>query len=184
MNRIILVRHGEPDVPAVEKISGKEIADFLHLYDHAPLKAHSNPSDRLQFLAHNATVVCSHLPRSLASAARCGVEPKIIDALFAESIPPHFRTDRLSMRPKSWLMLSRVLWMGGFSRHGESLRSARMRAQKAEQTLHYEAMQRDVLLFGHGLFNIMIAKALRSYGYSGPKVPARAFWEFGIYRRG
>jgi len=43
------------------------------------------------------------------------------------------------------------------------------------------AKERDVVLFGHGLFNIMIARALKGYGYAGPGVPAKAFWEYGIY---
>ena len=181
MHRIILVRHGEPDLAVAKRISGSEISDFLKAYDSAPLTPSSTPSDRLRFLAHNATVVCSPLPRSLESAGRCGVTPDIVDACFAESIPPHFRSRRLTMTPKQWLLLSRIMWLGGFSLHGESLHAARRRARKAAQILIWEAKRRDVVLFGHGLFNIMIAGQLSAMGYRGPRVPARAFWEYGIY---
>ncbi len=182
MHRIILVRHGEPDLAVAEKISGSEISRFLEAYNSAPLVSSSTPSDKLRFLADNATVICSPLPRSLESARRCGVEPAIIDACFAESIPPHFRSRRLKLTPKQWLFFSRILWLGGFSLHGESLYMARKRAKKAAEILLREAAKRDVVLFGHGLFNIMIAARLSALGYRGPRVPARAFWEYGIYR--
>ena len=172
MHRIVLVRHGEPDLAVAQRISGSEIATFLKAYDSAPLASSSEPSDRLRFLAHNATVICSSLPRSIESAQRCGVVPKIVDPCFAESIPPHFRTKKLSMTPKQWLLLSRILWLGGFSLHGESLRVARKRAKRAAQILVEEAKKRDVVLFGHGLFNIMIASKLSEIGYKGPRIPA------------
>ncbi len=183
MNPIVLVRHGEPDIAITDRISGAEIASFLSRYDAAPLHPASAPSDALMEIASGATIVCSDLPRSVASARRCGVSPQITDALFAESIPPHFRSRWLRLRPKSWLILSRMLWMAGFSRHGESLASVRTRADRAAGMLADEATRNRVVLFGHGLFNIMIAKALKKYGYEGPRVPARAFWEYGVYRR-
>ncbi len=182
MHRIILVRHGEPDLPISEKIRGREIPLFLEAYNKAPLKPSSHPSDKLIYYAQNATVFCSDLPRSLASAKRCSVIPKRIDPLFAESIPPHFQSHLLRLRPKTWLILSRMLWMGGFSLHGESLSSTRQRAVKATEILVGEAKKRDTILFGHGLFNIMIARELLKKGFKGPKVPARDFWDYGIYK--
>ncbi len=182
MHEIVLVRHGEPDLRILEKISGAGIPDFLKRYDQAPLKPDSRPSDRLRYLAANATVICSTLPRSVASAHACGVEPKIVDALFCESIPPHFQSKMVKLTPKQWLLLSRMLWLGGFSLHGESLSATKRRARRAAEIVMREAGGKRVVLFGHGLFNIMIAKALRKAGYSGPSVPARHYWEFGIYR--
>ena len=181
MNKIILVRHGEPDVYIKEKISGKEIPSFLETYNTAPLKKNSFPPSKLIFLAQNATVVCSDLHRSSASAARCDVSPKIINPVFAESIPPHFQNKLLKFKPKQWLIFSRLLWLAGFSRNGESLFLTRQRADQAAAILVSEAQQRDVILFGHGLFNIMIAKSLKKRGYEGPKVPARNFWDYGVY---
>jgi broad specificity phosphatase PhoE len=183
MKKIILVRHGEPDVNIKDKISGKEIPSFLEKYNTASLKENSFPSSKLIYLAQNATVVCSDLPRSISSAHKCEVQPKIIDSLFAESIPPHFQSSYLKMHPKQWLIFSRVLWLTGFSSHGESLVKTQQRAKQAAAVLDYEAEQQSVVLFGHGLFNIMIAKALKKRGYRGPKVPARNFWEYGIYRK-
>lgn len=182
MHKIILVRHGEPDVTIAGKISGAQIPSFLANYNQAPLKSSSKPSERLRYLADNATVVCSTLPRSIASAACCGVEPDIVDAIFCESIPPHFQSELLTLTPKSWLVLSRLLWMGGFSLHGEALHATKRRASKAANILLQEAQNHNVILFGHGLFNIMIAKELRKKGYRGPGIPAREFWDYGIYR--
>ena len=181
MNKIILVRHGEPDVTIGEKISGAEIPSFLKRYNEAPLKLNSMPSSKLLFLSANATVIYSDLKRSYCSAQRCGVSPEIEDALFSESIPPHFQNDFLRLKPKTWLLLSRVLWLIGFSLHGESYKEAKKRAKRAADILFHEAKKRDVLLFGHGLFNILIAGELRKRGYKGPKVPARNFWDYGVY---
>jgi broad specificity phosphatase PhoE len=182
MHKIILVRHGEPDVKIAGKISGAEIPSFLDTYNNAPLNPSSEPSDRLRYLADNATVVCSTLPRSIASAQRCGVKPSIVDTCFCESIPPHFQSDLLKLSPKMWLFLSRMLWLCGFSRHGEALFQTKKRARHAAAILLQEAKNKDVILFGHGLFNIMIAKELKKRGYIGPAVPAREFWDYGIYR--
>jgi len=183
MNKIILVRHGEPDVKTGEKISGAEIPSFLNRYNNAALKPNSLPSSRLLFLSTNATIICSDLKRSYCSAQRCNVSPDIADALFSESIPPHFQNNLLRLKPKTWLLLSRLLWLMGFSLHGESFKSAKKRATDAADILLHEVKRRDVLLFGHGLFNILIAKELRKRGYTGPKVPARNFWEYGVYKK-
>ena len=183
MNKIILVRHGEPDVKTGAKISGAEIPSFLKRYNEAPLIPNSLPSSKLLFLSANATVICSDLKRSYCSAQRCGVSPKIEDAIFSESIPPHFQNAFLRLKPKTWLLLSRVLWLMGFSLHGESYKDAKKRAKRAADILLHEVKKRDVLLFGHGLFNILIAAELRKRGFVGPKVPARNFWEFGVYQK-
>ncbi len=184
MNRIILVRHGEPDVTIHSRIGGDEIKTFLEYYDNASLKTDSYPSDKLFFLAQNAkTVFCSPLPRSVESAQRCGVRQFFKNSLFVEAIPPHPRITRLRLKPKTWLLMSRLLALAGFSMHGESLRMTRKRARKAASVLIGFAKNGDVILFGHGLFNLHIAAVLREKGYEGPKVPVRNFWDYAIYTR-
>jgi len=182
MNKIILVRHGEPDLYIDRKISGHEISSFLEKYDKAPLKKSTYPPPSVQFWAKNATVVCSHLRRSIESAKRCEVDIDVSDKLFAEAIPPHFRSKNLVLKPKQWLVLSRILSLLGFSLHGESLRQSRLRAKEAAHYLVKLSKQQNVILFGHGLFNILIASELRKMGYEGPKVPARNFWDAGVYK--
>jgi len=182
MSKIILVRHGEPDVKIAKKISGNEIPGFLDAYNQAHIKSTSLPPERLKLLTKNAMIVCSDLNRSLSSALACGVRPKVIDPVFQESIPPHFQNDWMQFSPKQWLLFSRVLWMIGFSKHGESLQSTKQRAQKAADSLIGFSEKRDVVLFGHGLFNIMIAKALKKRGYQGPRIPAKFHWEYGVYK--
>jgi len=118
MNRIILVRHGEPDVHISEKIGGGEIPSFLETYNQAPLKSDSYPCEKLLDIVRHAIVCCSTLPRSVDSARRCGVSPDLIDPIFCESIPSHFQSNLIRLRPKSWLLMSRMLWLAGFSLHG------------------------------------------------------------------
>lgn len=181
--KIILVRHGEPDVKIANRISGNEISSLLNYYNNALLKSTSLPSYRLKFLAQNALVVCSDLKRSLESACFCDVDPLHVDQIFTESIPPHFCSSQISLSPKSWLIFSRLLWSVGFSKNGESLFEAKRRAQKATKILIDYAVDSDVILFGHGLFNILIASELRKNNFYGKRVPARKHWEFGVYEK-
>ncbi len=179
--KIILVRHGEPDVKIADKISGNEIAHFLDSYNEANIKIISLPPLDLKSLVHDCVIVCSDLNRSLSSASACGLTPSIIDSVFCESIPPHFQNDWMKFSPKQWLVMSRLLWMIGFSKNGESLKETKQRANKAVDILVSSSLEEDVVLFGHGLFNIMIAKELKSRGYKGPRIPAKKYWEYGIY---
>ncbi len=182
MKEIVLVRHGEPDLSMPFKISGKEIPEFLRRYNEAHLKRDSLPPAKLRFFAYNSTIFCSNLPRSLQSAEKCSVIPDVVNELFAESIPPHFQNDLFKLSPKTWLIFSRLMWLAGFSSNGESLTDAKKRAKNAANILINESKTARVLLFGHGLFNILIAKELRKRGFTGKRVPARRHWEFGVYR--
>ncbi len=181
MREIILVRHGEPDLEIPQKISANEIPIFLQKYNSASLKQNSTPSNKLLFLSQNAAVVCSDLVRSIQSAQKCSVSPYMVDTLFRESIPPYFQNDFFRFTPKQWLVFSRLLWLIGFSNNGESLIGAIKRAKKAANILIELSKSERVVLFGHGLFNILIAKELRRRGFSGKKVPAKKHWDYGIY---
>ncbi len=182
MKEIILVRHGEPDFTPPLKISGKEIPKLLKKYNEAPLTNRSIPPKRLRFLAHNSIVICSDLPRSVQSAKRCGVNPDIVDPLFEESIPPHFQNDLFRLSPKNWLIFSRIVGFIGFSNNGESFIHTKKRAKRAADILIKESKKNRVLLFGHALFNIFIARELIKAGFIGKRVPAKKYWEFGNYR--
>ena len=75
----------------------------------------------------------------------------------------------------------RLLWLFGFSRNGESLMKARKRAGEAAMTLAEE--HHDILLVGHGLMNLLIARALKKADWIGPSRPGPGHWGYGVYEK-
>ena len=182
MSKIILVRHGEPDIKIVKMINGLQIEEFLTNYDKSAIKKSSLPCDTLTKLAQKChKIVCSDLERSISSAAALGKIPDEVDAVYSESKPPFLKVGWINLPPKVWLIFSRLLWVVGYSKNGESLKQTKQRAKISAQKLITHSKEGDVMFMGHGLINIFIAKELRKIGYKGSKVPARKYWEYGIY---
>ena len=182
MGKIILVRHGEVDIKQVDKIDGLEIEEFLNSYNLADIKSSSKPPQKLIDHANSCDIIiCSNLNRSLSSAKALNKTPHIIDKLFQEANPPYIKTKLLKLSPKNWLIISRILWLVGYSKHGESLKDTKKRAFQASQMLIKLSQNKNIMLIGHALFNIFIAKELRKAGFKGAKIPAKEFWEYGIY---
>src|SRR3989442_6434751 len=68
--------------------------------------------------------------------------------------------------------LARSAWFCGWSAGVESLKGARERASKAASLLTARAEACGaVVLVGHGLMNILIARRLRVAGWHGPRFP-------------
>ncbi len=182
MGKIILVRHGEPDVKKVKMINGLEIEGFLDSYNKANIKDGSKPPQHLLTLAQSCeVVVCSNLNRSLSSCKALGIMPHESNEIFQEANPPYIKTKLLKLSPKSWLIISRAFWLVGYSKYGESLAQTKKRAFQSAQILKNHSKTGDVMLVGHALLNIFIATFLRKNGFKGPKIPAKNFWEYGVY---
>src|SRR5438093_9970936 len=72
----------------------------------------------------------------------------------------------------------------GWSAGVESFKAARERAAKAASILTGHAEESGaVVLVGHGLMNILIARRLRASGWRGPRLPSPQHWTFGVYER-
>ena len=182
--RIVLLRHGKPDVPEHGKLKVNEIHQWIESYNSAGLSIEHRPSREAIEIANNCNaIVCSNLPRSVESARALGLREVIyIESLFREMGLPYasFPSPRLS--PNIWVTFFRVLWFLGFSSNGESLREARLRASTGASRLkEIAANTGSVLLVGHGFVNRFIAKELLSSGWQGPSSPGRKYWEFGVY---
>ena len=129
-------------------------------------------------------MLASPLRRSLDSAHLLapGAEP-LVDARFREAeLPAAFRSS-LRLRPEVWAWLARAAWFCGWSAGVESCRRARQRAASAAQLLVEHAERGAVVLVGHGLMNVLIARQLRAEGWQGPRLPSPDHWTFGIYKR-
>jgi broad specificity phosphatase PhoE len=108
----------------------------------------------------------------------------VTDARFREAgLPSAFASD-VRLRPDIWAAVARSAWFCGWSNGGESFTAARQRAEEAARMLTSRAdAQGSVVVVGHGMMNILIARRLRASGWSGPRIPSPRHWSFGVYRR-
>lgn len=164
-------------------LSADQLAPLARRYDACGV-VDTPPAATFDVITGHDVVVCSHLPRSLESAALLGIgEIAHADPLFAETAIPHFDRGTVTLPIGIWVVVLRLFWLLGFSRNGEPLSIAKRRAQQAAERLVVLAEGgKHVVLVGHGLFNYMIARALLRKGWAGPTRPGRDFWEFGVYR--
>ncbi len=182
--RIVLIRHGKPDLPELGKLRAKEIPRWIDTYNAAGVNAAHPPSRAAVAMAHSCnTVVCSDLPRSVESAQALGVrEVTHIESVFRETGLPFSNSPSPRLSPRIWASWFRVLWLLGYSSNGESIGEARLRASDGASRLK-ELAVRDgsVLLVGHGFLNWFIARELLANGWRGPARPGMKYWEFGVY---
>ncbi|MDD5578171.1 MAG: phosphoglycerate mutase family protein [Methylobacter sp.] len=182
--RIVLLRHGEPDVPEITRLRASEIHYWIKSYNAAGLKAgHGASPEAIEIANHCNAVVCSNLPRSFESALALGIkEVNYREPILREMELPYFGFPSPKLSPHIWAALFRTLWFLGNSSNGESLGEGRLRASNATARLKEIAENTEsVLLVGHGLVNSFIAKELLSNGWRGPVSPGKKYWEFGIY---
>jgi len=186
--RIVLARHGRPAWDFRTPIPGHALAEWLRGEADAPLDASSRPSEELERLSRAAKcLVASPLRRSRDSAhVVAPTTSPLIDPCFREAELPSAIRSGLRLPPLIWSGLARLRWFCGWSAGVESFRAARARAAKAASVLtaHAEADgDGAVVLVGHGLMNILIARRLRSTGWHGPRWPSPRHWSFGVYER-
>jgi broad specificity phosphatase PhoE len=182
--RIVLLRHGKPDVPELGKLRASEIQHWIDSYNSAGLRAdHQPPRETVGICKDCEAVVCSNLPRSVESARALGVKKvNYIESLFREMELPYSSFPSPKLPPDVWAALFRVLWFFGFSSNSESLSEAKTRALNGANRLKEIAAESgSVLLVGHGFVNRFIAKELLSSGWQGPANPGQKHWEFGVY---
>ena len=182
--RIVLMRHGRPDVPELGNLRMSEFHQWIALYNSAGLRSDHMPSKAAIEIANNCdAVVCSDLPRSVESTRALGVkEVDCIDAMFREMGLPYSSFPSPKLPPMAWVALFRVFFFLGYSSNGESFDEAKLRALHGSINLKKIAADRgSVLLVGHGFINRFIAKEFLSSGWQGPSNPGTRYWEFGVY---
>jgi broad specificity phosphatase PhoE len=166
-------------------VAGSRFATWVRDYDAASIDAAVPPPATLSARAEAmACIVTSNLKRARESARLVAPNrPILSDALFAEAEIPAAIPLRLALAPRYWSVFARVLWFCGWSRGVESLREARVRAQRAAERLAALAVEHgSVMLVGHGMMNWLIARALRRGGWSGA-ASRFAFWSVTALQR-
>ncbi|WP_051911558.1 histidine phosphatase family protein [Methylomicrobium agile] len=182
--KIILVRHGEPDLPFWRNVKASEFQQWIKFYNSAGIKKENLPPKEVcEVVSDCSTVVCSDLPRSIESAKALGVTTvNYIDPIFREMGLPYVDWNFPKLSPTIWATLFRLLWFAGFSRNSESLKSGKLRATGAAEKLKDFAHEHGSVTFvGHGMINRFLANELLSSGWRGPLNPGKRYWEFGVY---
>jgi len=183
VSRIILARHGRLAWDFRAPIPGNALCKWRRGEDAAPLDALHRPSAELEQHVRAAhCVAVSPLRRSRESARLLApsAEP-LIDACFREAELPCTIRSGLRLRSHVWAGLARAAWFCGWSDGVESFRAARARAGQAAAILTAQARGGVVVLVGHGLMNVLIARQLRTAGWRGPRFPSVKHWAFGMY---
>lgn len=171
---IILIRHGRPLSATNQKLNAAGFAQWVRDYNRAGLHPHSIPHQLVDLADHY--IVSSQLKRAQLSAERyCPYPVQETSALLNEMEIPRYRVP-LHLNAWSWVTLNRALWFAGRKGRFESFASARVRTIQAAHLLEQRAKDfQRVAVFGHGMSNLFIRKALKQRGW---KVIARdnAYW--------
>lgn len=184
---ITLLRHGHPALaPAITSARG--FADWVAAYDAAGIAADSQPPASARLLAAaSVTVVCSDLPRSLASAAALGVTVHHADPCFRELAMPAAGWRWPALSARLWAVLFRLLWLAGWRAAGpagetvESCAEGRQRADHCATRLIALAAAGPVLFVGHGSLNWLLARRLRRAGWTSADASPRQHWQHAIF---
>lgn len=183
--RIILIRHGQPDIALAPRTSHMDFARYIDAYEKAGLDPASLPPEELHDLVRELrTVFTSGRPRSHQSAQMLAPHAELIaDPLFEEAPLASPPIPLLRMTVAKWAVASRLLWHAGFHPEIENPRDAARRADRAADILVARARTDGVVaLVAHGYFNWMIGRILRKRGFSRTGAHRARYWNAVIYQ--
>lgn len=170
-NQIILIRHGQPDLPKIIWAQRKDAQRYALDYD----KVGVLPLDAMRLSLENINikhVFSSPTPRALHTARLLvGERIQIItDSRFREFERKIFWFPGINvfLPLRFWFTFSRILWLLGFNSKGiESRVKAYIRAQENATFLINEAKQfGNALLVAHGFHNKVVIDALKKQNWS------------------
>ncbi|MBE9169174.1 histidine phosphatase family protein [Pleurocapsales cyanobacterium LEGE 06147] len=181
---IVLVRHGKPTILPQEWISGRELPQFANRYQAAGILSSSLPPENVRTLARSAKMVfTSDIFRAVHSAQI--LEPTVTpvsNSIFREIEFWFEFPSNLRLPAQIWIILARLLWDFGYSHHSQSQVDAKEQAKKAAVFLEQQSCEAgSVVLVGHGITNLFIARELKKLGWRGPRIPNMAHWGCTIY---
>ncbi len=173
-----------PKVDRDRQLSAREFGRWVSEYNAAGIDGDCRPPRcAIEQANRCAFVVCSTLPRSLASAKALRLENiGTCEPLFREMDMPHANWPFPRLPLFAWAVFFRLLWALGYAADVESFEQARERARAcAERLAELASVHGTVVLIGHGSLNWFIARHLKRMGWAGPKKSPRKYWEFAVY---
>jgi len=181
---ITLIRHGKPAITPQGWISSSDLSQVISHYQSARIAGDSFPPEDVQVLVQSAKLVfTSDLPRAMHSAQI--LEPTILpisNPIFREvefwlECPINIR-----LPFHAWIFLDRLLLSLGYSPHSQSQANNKERVRKAARLLEQQSHETgSVVLVGHGITNLFIARELKKRGWCGPQTPKLKHWGCTTY---
>ena len=167
MKKITLIRHAKVDINNTNKIDSLSLKNWIEMYDNAPITIESLPSEDTISLAKKTNIVMtSTLKRTIESAKVLGVDVYEKNSLFNEAAIPNINVPFIKLKPKSWLIILRLMLLLRLGEKNKSLKASKTQAKKAARRLEELAFHNDlVLLIGHGGMNWLIHKVLLKHGW-------------------
>jgi broad specificity phosphatase PhoE len=185
--KIVLVRHGKPDIHKGRWINRKAFANYIDDYERAGLDPASHPPAALRALVQDAgRVFASDRPRSVQSAARLLPHAQMIsNPMFMEAQMRSPVLPLMRMHAVGWSVVGRLAWHAGYHGGGvESWRACKQRALNAMDALVSEAERAGVaVLVAHGYINLMIGIRLLQRGWSRDGKHRAEYWNTVIYEK-
>lgn len=184
--RIVLIRHGKPDIPKGRWIGHRNFQNYIEAYERAGLDAANPPPAWLVELTLKARrVFASDRPRAQESAKALAPHADLMpDALFMEAQLKSPKLPLVRMNAPVWAVVARVAWHAGHDKGIEDYRDAKGRAQRALEILS-ETAETDGLavLVAHGYFNAILGRMLSRAGWRKHGRHRAKFWNAVIYER-
>jgi len=181
---ITLIRHGKPTITPQGWIGSSELSQVISHYQSARIASDSFPPKDVQAFVQSARLVfTSDLPRAMHSAQilKPTISP-ISDPIFREV---EFWLDcpiNIRLPFHVWIFLDRLLLSLGYSSYSPSQGDNKKRVRQATELLEKKSRESSpVVLVGHGITNLLIARELKKRGWRGPKTPKMGHWGCTTY---
>ncbi|MDZ4740994.1 MAG: histidine phosphatase family protein [Alphaproteobacteria bacterium] len=185
--RIVLIRHGKPDMERSRWLSHKKFQDFIEQYERAGLDPDNLPPEWLVKLVRQARrVFASDRPRARESAQAVAPHAEVQHSpLFMEAQLKSPRLPVVRMKPAAWAIVARLAWHAGHHAGIEDFGDAKDRAIKTVDMLSDVAQEDGIaVLVAHGYFNAMVGRNLNKRGWKRYGGRHRAkFWNAVVYER-
>lgn len=183
MKKITLIRHAKVDINNNEKIDSTTLDTWVNTYDTAPIISDNLPTKETIALAQEADIVISStLQRAIDSAKVLGVEVSEKNALFNEAAIPAINIPYLKFKPKTWLVILRLLLVFGLGKKDISLKASKNQAKQASDRLEaLSKTENHVVLVGHGGMNWLIGKALQKNGWTREGKAEHGNWAATVF---
>lgn len=182
--RIILIRHGQPDIALSPRTSHLGFRAYIDAYEAAGLDPESAPPEDLRALVKDMReLFTSAKPRAHDSAKSLAPHAKlIVDPLFVEAPLAAPKIPLLNMRVQSWAVIARLFWHAGYHPDIEPYAASRARAQRAANILiDRSATDGTTALIAHGYFNFLIGRELKRQGHKKTGTHRARYWNAVIY---
>jgi len=182
--KIVIMRHAKVLIKN-RKIYANELKDAIEEYDVTSIDIYIKNKNELLNLSNSCNYfISSGLLRSVESLALLDKKADYIDKIFAEVESPYTRYKFIKLSLYTWGFWFKLVWFLGYSGGSKSYKESKKEAKEASEILIKLAKEHNsVFLLGHGIKNMLIAKALKKAGWSESTKMSSKNWGYGIYSK-